>query len=87
MIFPLGSYLRLARAGFVLARAGVFRDVDPDVLPAPARLPLAMANLIARRDSGPSLAHLPDAITELGPSSVKPNPSILRDACCACSSG
>ena len=71
VIFPLGSYLRLARAGFVLARAGVFRDVDPSVLPAPARLPLAIAKFVARRDKGPSLSRLPDAISELGPSYVK----------------
>jgi len=71
VIFHLGSYLRLARAGFVLARAGVFRDVDPTLLPPAARLPLAIASLIARRDKGPSLARLPDAVSELGPSYVK----------------
>jgi ubiquinone biosynthesis protein len=59
------------RAGFVLARAGVFRDIDPTILPPAARLPLAMAKLIARRDAGPSLTKLPDAISELGPSYVK----------------
>jgi ubiquinone biosynthesis protein len=71
VIFPFGSYLRLARAGFVLARAGVFRDIDPTVLPPAARLPLAIAKFIARRDKGPSLARLPDAFSELGPSYVK----------------
>jgi ubiquinone biosynthesis protein len=71
VIFPFGSYLRLARAGFVLARAGVFRDIDPAVLPPAARVPLAIAKFIARRDKGPSLARLPDAFSELGPSYVK----------------
>ncbi len=42
-----GSVVRLARAGFVLARAGVFSDVDPSILPPAARLPLALAKLIA----------------------------------------
>jgi len=59
------------RAGFVLARAGVFRDVDPAVLPPAARLPLALAKLIGRGGSAPSLSLLPDAIGELGPSYVK----------------
>jgi len=59
------------RAGFVLARAGIFRDIDSTLLPPAARLPLAMANLIARRDTAPSLTRLPDAISELGPSYVK----------------
>ncbi len=71
MIASLGSYLRLARAGFVLARAGVFRDVDATVLPPVARLPLAIAKLIARRGKGPSVSRLPAAIGELGPSYVK----------------
>jgi len=30
-----GSLIRLARAGFVLARAGVFSEVDPSILPRP----------------------------------------------------
>jgi len=71
VIFHLGSLLRLARAGFVLARAGVFRDVDPTALPPAGRLPLALANLFARRNAGSSLTMLPAAITKLGPSYVK----------------
>src|SRR6202047_852804 len=74
--------LRLARAVFVLARAGVFSDVDPSILPPTARLPLALATLLAvpgaksagakgagKRASG--LANLPGAISRLGPSYVK----------------
>ncbi|HUI22484.1 MAG TPA: 2-polyprenylphenol 6-hydroxylase [Methylocella sp.] len=82
MRFSLGSVLRLARAMFVLARAGVFSDVDPSILPPAARLPLALARLLAA--SGPKipgakgtgkklggLANLPGAISRLGPSYVK----------------
>ena len=77
-----GSLIRLARAGFVLARAGVFSDVDPSILPPAARLPLALARLLAgpgartagakgagKKASG--LANLPGAISRLGPSYVK----------------
>ena len=80
MQFSLGSLARLARAGFVLARAGVFRDLDPAILPPAARLPLALAKLIAatgRRSAKPEgglkggLANLPGAISRLGPSYVK----------------
>ena len=79
----LGSLLRLARAVFVLARAGVFSDVDPSILPPAARLPLALARLLAlggARTSGvksaskkkaTGLANLPAAISRLGPSYVK----------------
>ncbi|MGH6822556.1 MAG: ABC1 kinase family protein, partial [Methylocella sp.] len=82
MSSALGSILRLARAGFVLARAGVFIDVDPSILPPAARLPLALARLLTlagARTSGAKaaskkatgLANLPAAISRLGPSYVK----------------
>ncbi|HYP58153.1 MAG TPA: 2-polyprenylphenol 6-hydroxylase [Beijerinckia sp.] len=75
MSFSPGSLLRLTRAGFVLAREGVFSDVDPTILPPPARLPLALAKLVARRsggsNKGSSLGNLPAAINRLGPSYVK----------------
>ncbi len=71
MLFSLGSLPRLARAGFVLARAGVLSDVDPAILPPAARLPLALAKLLARRTVRPGLANLPAAISALGPSYVK----------------
>ncbi len=71
MLFSLGSLPRLARAGFVLARAGVFSDIDPAILPPAARLPLALAKLLARRTVRPGLANLPAAISALGPSYVK----------------
>ncbi|MGH6846572.1 MAG: 2-polyprenylphenol 6-hydroxylase, partial [Methylocella sp.] len=82
MSSSLGSLLRLARAGFVLVRAGVFSDVDPSILPPPARLPLALARLLTLRGAriasaktagkkATGLASLPAAFSRLGPSYVK----------------
>jgi ubiquinone biosynthesis protein len=65
----LGHVLRLGRAGFILAREGVFSGVDTAGLPAPARLALILAGLVARRDGG--LERLAPAIAKLGPSYVK----------------
>jgi len=69
-IGAIGHGLRLARAGFVFAREGAFLGVDPTIVPAFARLPLALANLIARRNVS-GLAGLSRAIGRLGPSYVK----------------
>ena len=63
----IGHSLRLARAGFVMAREGVFSHVDPALAPPAARAPLALARLIARRN-GSGLAI---AMARLGPSYVK----------------
>lgn len=71
MILRIGGYFRLARAGFVLARAGVFNDLDMTLLPPAARLPMSLAKLIGRRTVGDSLSALPGAISKLGPSYVK----------------
>ena len=73
MILALGSIARLARAGWVMARAGVFADVDPTYLPTKARLPLSLAKLIGgkNRRPGTGLEALPEAIARLGPSYVK----------------
>ena len=65
-----GHSLRLARAGFVFAREGAFVGVDPMLLPPVARLPLALANLIAKRNVE-GLSGLSRAIDRLGPSYVK----------------
>ena len=70
MIAAVGHSLRLARAGFVFAREGAFVDVDPTLPPPGARLPLILANLIARRDVH-GLAGLSRAVVRLGPSYVK----------------
>lgn len=69
MFGAIGHSLRLARAGFVLAREGVFAKVDPYVVPAAARPPLALARLIARRDA--TRGALATAVAKLGPSYVK----------------
>jgi ubiquinone biosynthesis protein len=70
ILAAVGHGLRLARAGFVFAREGAFVDVDPTLVPPGARLPLALANLIARRGVK-GLAGLSRAIDRLGPSYVK----------------
>src|SRR5208282_4325325 len=70
ILSSFGHGLRLARAAFVFAREGAFVGVDPALLPPVLRLPLAFANLIAKRD-GDGLAGLSRAIDRLGPSYVK----------------
>jgi ubiquinone biosynthesis protein len=70
LIFSLGHPLRIARAGFVLSRAGLFRDVDIAALPPVARLPFAAAKFLGQNSrTGPD--KLPAAISRLGPSYVK----------------
>jgi ubiquinone biosynthesis protein len=66
-----GHIVRLARAGWVLAREGVFAGVDPAALPPVAKLPLALANLIARKHRGGEQPDISRAIGKLGPSYVK----------------
>jgi ubiquinone biosynthesis protein len=73
---------RLARAGFVFAREGVFGLVDPVFLPWPVGLVLRLGRLIERRpaSAGPGTGEpagtagavrLAAALTRLGPSYVK----------------
>jgi len=64
-------FLRLARAGFVLAREGVFALVDPQALPPGPRLLVRCARLIERKNAGSGAARLAIALTRLGPSYVK----------------
>ena len=71
MIAALGHLIRLARAGWVLAREGVFADLDPSLAPPQARAPLALARLLARRGVENDKSRLPRAIAKLGPSYVK----------------
>jgi ubiquinone biosynthesis protein len=70
IVAAVGHGLRLARAGLVFAREGAFVDVDPTLVPPGARLPLALANVIARRGVR-GLTGLSRAIDRLGPSYVK----------------
>ena len=69
MFGAIGHILRLMRAGFVLAREGVFAKVDPFAVPSAARAPLALARLIDRGDE--TRGTLATAVARLGPSYVK----------------
>jgi ubiquinone biosynthesis protein len=62
---------RLARAGFVFAREGVFAIVDPARLPLPARAALRTARLIERPELSGGRNPLANALTRLGPTYVK----------------
>ena len=65
----IGHTLRLARAGYVMAREGTFVGVE-DFAPPSARWALKLANLLARRGAGRSEG-LAKAMVKLGPSYVK----------------
>ena len=71
MLATSGHLLRLARAGFVLAREGVFSGIDASLLPPAAGVPLSLAKLVARRGAGARADRLAVAIARLGPSYVK----------------
>jgi len=71
MISSLSHLVRLARAGFVFAREGVFALVDPAPLPLPARVGLHLARLIERPSARGGTGRLAAALTELGPTYVK----------------
>ncbi|MGM4894720.1 2-polyprenylphenol 6-hydroxylase [Tardiphaga sp. 839_C3_N1_4] len=70
MISALNHMARLARAGFVFAREGVFGVVDPSLVPPPGQLALRMARLI-ERPGAKSGARLSRALTRLGPAYLK----------------
>ena len=71
MLAAIGHLGRLARAGFVMAREGVFSAIDPQLVPLEARLPLALAKLVARRDVRTGVTRLAPAMQRLGPSYIK----------------
>ncbi|QFR34551.1 2-polyprenylphenol 6-hydroxylase [Ancylobacter sp. TS-1] len=71
MASPLGDYLRLARAGFVLAREGVASRIDPGMRPPGSEPLFSVARLIERRGPASSAARLGAALSRLGPSYVK----------------
>ena len=70
MISAITHIARLARAGFVFAREGVFGVVDPSLVPPPGQLALRLARIIERpgAKSGPRLSR---ALTRLGPAYLK----------------
>jgi len=71
VIGSLFHVLRLSRAGFVLAREGVFAQVDAALAPPAARPLLALARLIQRRGAEDGASRLVAAFARLGPSYVK----------------
>ncbi len=70
MISALAHILRLARAGYVFAREGVFGFADPSTMPPQAQLAVRTARLIERRGAATS-GRLSRALTRLGPTYVK----------------
>ena len=70
MISALTHIARLARAGFVFAREGVFGVIDPMLVPPPGQLAIKMARLVERRGakSGPRLSR---ALERMGPAYLK----------------
>ncbi|HXL12741.1 MAG TPA: 2-polyprenylphenol 6-hydroxylase [Bradyrhizobium sp.] len=70
MISAFTHIIRLARAGFVFAREGVFGVVDPSLVPPPGQLALRIARLIERRGAKSS-TRLSRALTRLGPAYLK----------------
>ena len=71
MISAPAHLVRLAHAGFVFAREGVFGIIDPVVAPVGARPLIRMARLLERHTTGPAETRLSVALTKLGPSYVK----------------
>jgi ubiquinone biosynthesis protein len=71
VLTPIAHLARLARAGFVFAREGVFAMVDPAMLPVPARAALRLARLIERPGAGAGASRISHALTRLGPTYVK----------------
>jgi len=71
VITGIAHLIRLARAGIVFAREGVFALVDPAQVPVPARWGLWLARLIERPASTIAANRLAAALTRLGPTYVK----------------
>jgi ubiquinone biosynthesis protein len=70
VISALTHIARLARAGFVFAREGVFGAVDPSLVPPPGQLALKLARIVERpgAKSGPRLSR---ALERMGPAYLK----------------
>ncbi len=71
MIAAPAHLARLARAGYVFAREGVFGIADPAPLPLPARAAIRLARLIERPGHAGAGNRLSSALTRLGPTYVK----------------
>ncbi|WP_458759059.1 2-polyprenylphenol 6-hydroxylase [Afipia sp. TerB] len=70
MISSLVHILRLARAGYVFAREGVFGLIDPSPLPPGAQAAIRLARLIERRNAKRG-SRFSRALTRLGPAYIK----------------
>jgi ubiquinone biosynthesis protein len=64
-------FIRLVRAGYVMAREGVFSHIDPTLLPVNTRFALTCAKIIARKNASENKHRLATAMARLGPSYVK----------------
>ncbi|WP_363350012.1 2-polyprenylphenol 6-hydroxylase [Methylocystis echinoides] len=71
MLLQTGNLLRLARAGYILAREGVFTSLDLNLLPPPAVPLVRLANLVARGRGENAGEALVRALSQIGPSYVK----------------
>ena len=71
MISAFSHIARLARAGFVFAREGVFAQADVTLLPIPAQTGIKLARLIERPTNDATIGRLAIALTRLGPAYVK----------------
>ena len=74
MSLSIAAFFRLLRAGLVLAREGVPRLIDSDMMPSPARGLLRVARILERRRATgrPEAANpLAEALQRLGPSWIK----------------
>ena len=71
MISALAHLVRLADAGYVLAREGVLAIPDASGLPASVRALLRVGRLLERRSAAGGAVRLAAALTRLGPTYVK----------------
>jgi ubiquinone biosynthesis protein len=71
VIAGISHLTRLAHAGFVFAREGVFALIDTRPLPLPARMAIAFARLFERPSAKDGSSRLAAALTKLGPTYVK----------------
>jgi ubiquinone biosynthesis protein len=71
VIAAISHLARLARAGLVFAREGVFALADPAPLPWPAQTAIKLARLLERPTSTSARGRLAAALTKLGPTYVK----------------
>ncbi|MDE2579688.1 MAG: 2-polyprenylphenol 6-hydroxylase [Hyphomicrobiales bacterium] len=73
MVSPLGFWriLRLGRAGFIMAREGVFLDIDPAIAPPALQPFFPLLTRLAKKGARNRADALAAAMTRLGPSYVK----------------